>query len=144
MRVHACYPPVAGRRFRNPGMAGSPFRYPQMVTDQKKSTAAPAPAANIRKTEEGHVIEVALPGLTREQIQLELKDGLLTLQHIVTGEPNEQGKYIRREFDWTAFRRSFRLPETADTTRIEARLDAGILSVTIPARQPVVRPVTIQ
>lgn len=110
------------------------------VRDQR----SPVPAANILRTDQGHVIEVALPGLTRDQIQVELKDGLLVLQHVGADSEGEATRYARREFDLSGFRRTFRLPESADVSQIEARFEAGILYLAIPARQPVVRPVTIR
>lgn len=114
---------------------------------RKSNADLPAFRTDIRDTGDSYVLEAELPGFQKEDITLDLKDGILTItaQH---GESTEQkeGGYIRRERRYGSFQRSF------DVTGIEeggitAAYESGILSLTLPKAKPAepeVRRIAIQ
>jgi len=102
------------------------------------------PAVNVREEDGQFVLEVAAPGLKKEDFNLEVNDNLLTLstqQEEKHEEQNEAGQYTRREFRYQAFRRSFTLPETVDSEQISAKYEDGVLHVHLPKQEAEARPV---
>jgi HSP20 family protein len=97
-----------------------------------------APAVNVAEEEKEFRIEVAVPGLTRKEVRIDVEDDILTIssEH---DEKKEEKKdnYVRREFSHAAFKRSFQLPETVDQDKIEARHDAGVLIIRLPKKEEV-------
>ncbi|GAB4418447.1 MAG: hypothetical protein OHK0039_29860 [Bacteroidia bacterium] len=95
------------------------------------------PATNIRDNGDAFELELALPGLKKEDVRIELDHNVLTIasrQETSHEEKDEQGNYARREFYFQRFSRSFNLPETVDQTAISARSEDGILHVRLPKR----------
>jgi len=91
---------------------------------------------NISETPESYTLVAEVAGLKEENIDIEAKDGVLTLKgHQETKEESEDKNYRVREFSERRFERSFRLGETVDQDNIEAQLKAGLLTVTIPKRE---------
>lgn len=103
------------------------------------STNSTLPAVNIRETDESFMIEVAAPGLSKENFKVNLDRDRLEISSEMKEEKNESDqKYSRREFSYQSFQRSFTLPEgTVDGDKISARYTDGILFVTIPKREEV-------
>jgi HSP20 family protein len=96
----------------------------------------PAPAVNIKESEEGFKLEVAAPGFTKDNISISLKNNVLTLHGSVESkEEVVEEKFTRKEFHTSSFERSFTLPTTVDADRIEARYENGILHVAIPKKE---------
>jgi HSP20 family protein len=94
------------------------------------------PAVNIIEHDEHYAIEVAVPGLAREDFNVELDDNLLTISFEKKEEKEETGKYTRREFRYASFKRSFTLPEgSVDTDKIDANYESGILKLVLPKRE---------
>jgi HSP20 family protein len=97
-----------------------------------------APAVNVREYREAIRLEVAAPGLRKEDFKVILDNGLLTIaaersrEH---EEKNEAGRYTQHEFSYQGFSRSFTLPNTVEADRIEARYQDGILHLDIPKRE---------
>ncbi|MCB0637317.1 MAG: Hsp20/alpha crystallin family protein [Lewinella sp.] len=94
------------------------------------------PAVNVKETEDDFRLEVAVPGMRKDDFTVEVKDGILT----ITGQreqKDEQTKanYTRREFSYTSFRRRFTLPESADDAKISAAYTDGILEVVLPKKE---------
>jgi len=102
------------------------------------------PLVNILKSQGAYRIDLALPGFTREQIQLEVADQQLTVRTVAAEAPNPGSKFTRKEFHYSGFSRTFRLPEHTDTARIEAHLEAGVLRITLPAVEPTSKSIHIQ
>ncbi len=98
-----------------------------------------SPAVNIIEHPEAFVIEVAAPGLAKEDFQLNLEKDLLTIKVAkeVSSEDEDQ-KWHRKEFSYSSFERSFRLPETISEDNIVAKYDNGVLSVNLPKREEAV------
>jgi len=98
------------------------------------------PAVNVSEDEKGYTIEVAAPGLNRKDFNLEVDDDILTIstEQKESKEEKEQN-YLRREFNYQSFKRSFRLPETVDQEQIRATHDAGILTLSLPKKEVAVQ-----
>ncbi len=94
------------------------------------------PLANIHENETSHSIELAVPGVRKEDIKIELKDNKLTISaDVKKEETSENEKSIRKEFSYQSFKRSFNLPKLVDTEKIEATNENGLLTVLIPKKE---------
>lgn len=94
------------------------------------------PQVNIRETDEGYHLEMAAPGLAKEDFKISIENEVLT----VSGEKKKQTtekneKYTRKEFAYNSFMRSFTLPEIVDTEKIRARYENGIMTVDLPKKE---------
>ncbi|MBW6459421.1 MAG: Hsp20/alpha crystallin family protein [Bacteroidales bacterium] len=94
------------------------------------------PAVNIIEGKDDFRIEVAAPGLDKKDFKIDLDNNVLTISS-EKEEKNEQNEYrfMRREFSYSSFSRSFSLPDTANTEKVTAKHADGILTVTIPKRE---------
>ena len=103
------------------------------------TTNSTLPAVNIRENEESFMIEMAAPGLTKDNFKVNLDRNRLVISSELKEEKNENGeKYSRREFSYQSFQRSFTLPEgIIDGDKISAKYNNGILMVSIPKREAV-------
>jgi HSP20 family protein len=101
------------------------------------------PAANIERIEGAYKIQLAIPGVAKDQIKIEINDDQL----IVTGLPvnsESKPKFVREEFDFGGFKRAFRLHKNADTTAMTAAFEQGILTIIIPDASPETIKINIQ
>jgi HSP20 family protein len=89
------------------------------------------PGVNILETTTDYKIEVAAPGLTKEDFQINLKKDTLSVWAEKKAAEGEVKDYSRKEFDYYSFARSFVLPETIDAEKISAEYVNGILTITI-------------
>lgn len=96
------------------------------------------PSANVKEKEDRFEVELAIPGFDKNDVKVELNDGLLTISS-EKEEENEakDGRYSRREFNYASFSRSFRLPDNIHEDHIEANFKNGVLVVEIPKAQEV-------
>lgn len=103
-----------------------------------RNYSATLPAVNVRETNEDYLIEVAAPGMKREEFKVELDNNLLTIssqREEKQEEHDESGNYTRREFNYQSFQRSFTLPENkVQGEKITARYADGILHITVPKK----------
>jgi HSP20 family protein len=98
----------------------------------KNLTINKVPGVNILETETDYKIELAVPGLTKEDFQINLKkDTLSVWAEKKVSETEEKKDYTRREFDYFSFARSFVLPESVNADNITAEYVNGILNITI-------------
>jgi HSP20 family protein len=99
-----------------------------------------SPAVNISEDDKGFTIEVAAPGLSGKDFNLELENDVLTIstEHKESKEEKKQN-FLRREFNYQSFKRSFELPETINQEKIKATHDAGILTLTLPKKEEVLQ-----
>ena len=104
-----------------------------------RSASASLPAVNVRETNDDFMIEVAVPGMKREDFKVELDNNVLTISSSNdenSEEKGREGEYMRREFSYQAFQRSFSLPEAkVEGGKISAKYIGGILYVTVPKRE---------
>jgi len=90
------------------------------------------PLVNIKEEKDCYIIQLAAPGKKKEDFELDLDNNVLTIS--CSAEKDEvvkQENYTKREFNYTAFKRAFTLPEIAEAENISAKYDAGILEITI-------------
>lgn len=91
-----------------------------------------SPNVNIHENENAFIIELAAPGLKKEDFQINLKKETLSVWAEVKKDETQVAKdFTRKEFDYSSFARSFNLPDTADADRITAEYKDGILNITI-------------
>jgi len=109
------------------------------LTDRPQGERAPYfPAVDIVEREGHFLISADLPGLKREDIHLDINDGVLTLSGERIDEKESSGKHYRRyEKQYGKFVRSFRLPENTNPEAIEAAFADGVLEVMIPKNEKV-------
>lgn len=96
------------------------------------------PAVNIKETNEAFEVEMAAPGMTKNDFRVELEGNYLTISSETNNqtEENEGDKYSRREFSYQSFQRSFTLPKNVvDPDKINARYEEGVLRLRIPKRE---------
>ncbi len=114
------------------------------------------PAINIKETEKAYELELAMPGMSREDFSLRLDDSGCLMVSVEKkteaeerrpevqmqekeeakaaeeGAEKSQVRYLRREFAYTKFQKNFIVPENVDKSRISAKVDSGILTVELP------------
>ena len=88
------------------------------------------PRADIVAIESGYQVEVELPGVSSENLSVELEQGVLSLRGQTSGTAGEGGENIRMEP--IAYERSFRLSDTVEGDRIQAELKNGLLTLMLP------------
>lgn len=94
------------------------------------------PSVNICETEDKFGLELAAPGLKKEDFNINLDNNVLTISAELKNESEEKSeKLIRREFNFSSFNRSFSLPKMIDLDNIKADYTNGILKVTLPKRE---------
>lgn len=91
------------------------------------------PATNMKETDTSYEIELAVPGMQKEDLKISIKNGVITLSNEFKNAKEDKGEnYFRREFNYSTFNRSFELPDNADSEGIVAKLKDGILNIVIP------------
>jgi HSP20 family protein len=110
--------------------------------------AVRTPAVNIAETENEFEVELAVPGLKKEDFKINLEKNVLTVSAEKKAEEvNENKKFSKREYSYSSFARSFTLPQSADQNKIEADYTDGILKLTIAKKEEakiVTREITIK
>lgn len=102
------------------------------------SRGATLPRVNITETDGDFTVEMAAPGMKREDFQVELDNDTLTISshrsHSNTTAENNTS-YTRREFSYESFKRSFHLPNTVEADKIKAKYQDGMLNLVIPKKE---------
>lgn len=94
------------------------------------------PAANIIEADDHFNIELAAPGKKKSDFKIELDEGVLTISsEIETKSTEKEGSFTRKEFGYSAFKRSFNIPDTLVTDKISANYKEGILTVSLPKKE---------
>lgn len=90
------------------------------------------PMVNIRETDTSIELDIAAPGMSKEDFSVELENGVLTVSSSKKEENAvEETNYIRKEFGYTKFERSFELPDSVHQDRINAKYLDGVLKVSL-------------
>lgn len=92
-------------------------------------------AVNIVEAPDHYRIEMAAPGLKKDDFELKMDNGVLTISVDKDWELEEGHEFRRREFAYYCFERSFMLPDTVDVDHIKASYKNGILTVTLPKKE---------
>lgn len=99
----------------------------------------PAPAVNVKESENSFELEVAVPGMDKGDFKVEVKQSTLIVsaqKEQKEEDKNDKEKYLRKEFSFRSFTRSFILPEkTVDAENIVANYKDGILNISIPKKE---------
>lgn len=95
---------------------------------------ASVPAVNVSETDEAFHLEMAAPGFTKDDFNVELDNDTLTISSEAKSEDKEKkSNYTRREFSYRSFKRSFNLPKNmVDSEKIAAKYEDGILKLELP------------
>ena len=94
------------------------------------------PAVNIAENDNEFHIELAVPGLKKEDFKINLDKNILTVSaEKKTENTAETKKYSKREYSYSSFVRSFTLPDSVDHSKIEADYTDGILKLTVAKRE---------
>lgn len=101
----------------------------------KRNLMNQVPLANIYENDTSHIIELAVPGLNKKDIKIELLENKLIISAEVKKETKENEKSVRKEFSYQTFKRSFNLPKLVDMEKIEAKNENGLLTVSIPKKE---------
>jgi HSP20 family protein len=98
------------------------------------------PSVDISETETNFEVSVALPGMNKEDINVDLDNGRLSISGERTFEKEEEGKnYHQVESKFGSFNRSFQLPDSIDEESIEAKYENGVLTITIAKNEEKVK-----
>jgi len=104
------------------------------------STNTTVPAVNIRETADNYDVEVAAPGMTKDDFKVELDGNTLVISSEKKDEreQKEGERYTRQEFSYQSFQRSFQLhKDVVDIDKIEAKYENGVLHLMIPKKEEV-------
>lgn len=93
------------------------------------------PAVNIIEQKDGYRLEVAAPGLSKEDFKINVEKDELTISAKKEWNKEEGEKTIRKEFHYYEFTRSFTLPETVNVENIAAAYENGVLRITLPLKE---------
>jgi len=94
-----------------------------------------APSANILENNQGFELQLAIPGIQKEDVKISLEKNILNVSSDKeAAQIDENTRFTRREFVFGTFSRSFTLPDTIDTDKIGADFKDGILKITLPKK----------
>lgn len=104
----------------------------------RKSFSSKTPSVNIAEKDNGYEIELATPGLKKDDFNISIEKNILTVSAETKEEKEvEEKKYNKREFNYTSFSRSFTLPENINEETIDAKYDNGVLSISLTKKEEV-------
>ncbi|HSD08306.1 Hsp20/alpha crystallin family protein [Flavobacterium sp.] len=101
------------------------------------TTSTTLPSVNIKETSDNYEVEVAAPGLDKNDFKVSLDGSLLTISSEKENQQvSEEENFTRREFSYQSFQRSFELPKNVvDEDKISARYENGLLYLSIPKKE---------
>lgn len=100
------------------------------------NTGITLPKVNIKETADDYIVEMAVPGLKKSDIKIDVDNQLLAISSEAKEEKKTtQDSYTRREFGYSSFKRTFTLPETVDDDKINAKYVDGILNIVLPKKE---------
>lgn len=129
MRLSDQLPSLFDRFFENDFMDWSNRNF--------SSTNTTLPSVNIKESSEDFEVEVAAPGLSKDDFKIELNHNQLTVssEKKVENETKKGQQFNKREFSYQSFSRTFTLPNIVDSDKITARYDNGILHIAMPKKE---------
>ena len=106
------------------------------ITPQFHSTS---PAINVSEDDKGYKVEIAAPGMTKEDFNISISDGDIVIAMEKKNEnkdENKDKKYIRREFSYSKYEQRLALPDNVEKQNITAQMTDGVLYIDIPKMTP--------
>jgi HSP20 family protein len=99
------------------------------------------PSLNVTEEKDGYKVELAAPGLKKEDFNIDVEGNMVTISCNKEAETKKTEKegYTRWEYDYSCFSRSFSLPDYADTANITAKYNDGILNISIPKKAEAIK-----
>lgn len=115
----------------------SPFYMPGIFDDDFFPTISNRnnnmPAVNVREDEKHYFLELAVPGIDKKDLKIDIEEDVLTISSETKNETEEnKDGYKRKEFSYSSFCRSFYIPENVNKDQIGANYKDGILAVDLP------------
>jgi HSP20 family protein len=114
-----------------------PFYMPGIFDDDffpvlsKKTNSIPS--VNIRENDKDYLLDLAVPGIDKKDLKIDINEDVLTISSETKSESEEsKNGYSRKEFSYSEFCRSFYVPDNVDTEKIEANYKDGVLTVALP------------
>jgi HSP20 family protein len=126
-------PTITRRSFR-------PFYMPNIFEDDffpvLSNRTNQMPAVNIKEDDKNYVLDLAIPGIDKKDLKIDMNEDVLTISSEAKSESEEnKDGYKRKEFSYSAFSRSFYIPENVNREKIEANYKDGVLSVSLPKQE---------
>lgn len=113
--------------------------FDDFLFNDQGSRESTLPSINVKESNDDYLLEVAAPGMKKDDFKIELNDDVLTIsseKQQTNEEKDSEGNYTRREFSYQSFTRSFTLPsQKIMGDNIQAKYTDGILYITIPKRE---------
>jgi HSP20 family protein len=106
------------------------------VPSHKRQTEFTAPEVNIFETKDGYVVEAEMPGVNKSGLEITVEGNQLTIVGHRNAEP-VNGQALFRERGLADYQRTFELDPAIDTAKISAKIDQGIVTVTLPLSEKV-------
>lgn len=100
---------------------------------------ATAPAINVIESDKDYKVEVAAPGMTKDDFNIHLSENdelVISMEKKNETEDKENKKYLRREFSYSKFEQRLVLPEDVEKDKINANVSDGVLTIELPKRTP--------
>lgn len=118
----------------------SPFTMSNLFDDDffpvLSSRTSSMPAVNIRENEKNYTLELAVPGIEKKDLKIDISEDVLTISSETKNETEENREgYKRKEFSYSSFCRSFYIPENVNKEKIGATYKDGILTVDLPKEE---------
>jgi HSP20 family protein len=126
-------PTITTRSFR-------PFYMPNFFDDDfftmNGRNTSSVPAVNVREDDKNFILDLAIPGIDKKDLKIDVNEDVLTISSESKNESEEsKNGYKRKEFSYSAFSRSFYVPENVNREKIEANYKDGILTVALPKQE---------
>ncbi len=126
-------PTITRRSFR-------PFYMPNFFDDDflpmLSNRSSSVPSVNVRESEENYNLDLAVPGMNKEDLKIDINEDVLTISSEKKSEKEEnKDGYKRQEFSYSSFCRNFYIPENVNRDNIEANYKDGVLSVILPKQE---------
>ncbi|MBI5009529.1 MAG: Hsp20/alpha crystallin family protein [Bacteroidia bacterium] len=130
MEDKAMLPTIMRRSFR-------PFYMPNFFDDDflpvLSNRTSSMPAVNIKEDEKNYVLDLAIPGMDKKDLKIDINEDVLTISSETKNETSEERDgYKKKEFNYSSFCRSFYIPDNVNRDKIEANYKDGILTVALP------------
>lgn len=135
--------PIVRTRFQTPmsTFMTHPFGFQPVI--KTRDLKATNPSTNVVRMENGYQVQLAVPGVPKNQIQIQVVEDQLVISATNPNQEKEM-QFVRQEFDYNGFKRSFTLHKNADTENMMATFENGILTIMIPDKEPETRKIEIQ